>query len=234
MRSLIILLMLLLVSSLNASCSTTSNKSNKANQSISLNNKESLAKKTTSKNTNNATSIDDSDLLDDSITPNNTSNNSNNKIQAVKISTTITPFVESNLVITKVVPASNKPQASASMASKIAVENNNQAKAPAIITTESNEYTTIRIKKTRLPIKTWKISLSDRVISNTLERWAEENGYQLVWKFQHDFEITSEAVITGTIRDAFNQVLLSFIDSSSPIRATWYKNKVIVITAFNE
>lgn len=90
------------------------------------------------------------------------------------------------------------------------------------------------VVKNKSPVRTWKILLSDKVISNTLERWAEQGGYQLVWKSDHDFEITSSAVITGTMRDSFNLVLLSFVDSNSPIKATWYKNKVIVITSFNE
>lgn len=90
------------------------------------------------------------------------------------------------------------------------------------------------VTQKKAQIRTWKILLSDKVISNTLERWAEQGGYQLVWKSNHDFEITSSAVITGTMRDSFNLVLLSFVDSNSPIKATWYKNKVIVITSFNE
>lgn len=93
-----------------------------------------------------------------------------------------------------------------------------------LVTTSNNNHV----------LKTWTILLSDKVISNTLERWAEQGGYQLVWKSNHDFEITSSAVITGSIKNAFNQVLLSFVDSSSPIKATWYSNKVIVITSFNE
>jgi hypothetical protein len=116
-------------------------------------------------------------------------------------------FAVTNLVVTKSVP----PEAVA---------------LPKILPASASKKKAI--------IKSWKVLLSDKVISNTLERWAEQGGYQLVWKSNHDFEITSSAIITGTIRDAFNQVLLSFVDSNSPIKATWYKNKVIVITSFNE
>lgn len=121
----------------------------------------------------------------------------------------------------------------------IAALQESPAKIPNIQVNKLDASAIVALQK--LPVKTpkskvrvWRVLLSDKVISNTLERWAEQGGYQLVWKSNHDFEITSSAVITGTIKESFNQVLLSFIDSNSPIKATWYKNKVIVITSFNE
>lgn len=144
----------------------------------------------------------------------------NQQLQVVKVSSaaTIVPLKETT------VPVNNQ------VATKIVT-----AAAPNKMVTEVHQYTVLKVdKKTPPEQKVWKIYLNDKVISNTLERWAEEGGYQLVWKSQHDFEITSEATVNGSMRDAFNQVLLSFVDTSTPIKAVWYKNKVIVITSFSE
>ncbi len=80
-------------------------------------------------------------------------------------------------------------------------------------------------------IPTWTILPNDRLISNTLYRWAKQANYQLVWDSKADFEISAGGEIKGSFRQAMNEVLKSFQKSANPIQANWYKNKVIVITS---
>lgn len=98
---------------------------------------------------------------------------------------------------------------------------------------ESSSITSSSTEQSKSQEK-WTILLSDRVISNTLERWAEASGYQLVWQSKSDFQISSDAEITGDLRYAFNQVLMSFAKTNSPLKATWYKNHVIVVSQFSD
>lgn len=222
MRFVIFGLILLFSLTTIVGCSTSDSGSDLLNQAM-------VAPTTVRSSTNVAAagkalnSEDNSALIDDSIQvkPNIEKTSVNNQqLQVVKVSSaaTIVPLKEAP------VPAPNQ------VTPKVVT-----AEVPNKMVTEVHQYTVLKVDKKVPPEqKVWKIYLNDKVISNTLERWAEEGGYQLVWKSQHDFEITSEATVNGSMRDAFNQVLLSFVDTSTPIKAVWYKNKVIVITSFSE
>lgn len=205
-------------------CSTTDSGSDLLNQAITPT-KNSTGVTVANAADKSRTSVhveDNSRLIDDSIQQVKQTTTSNNKSQlkVVKVSTP------------SIVPLKTLTMAAADsqVEGRVAL-----VPVPVKLIAESHQYTIIKVNNKSLPTPmVWKIYLSDKVISNTLERWAEEGGYQLVWKSQHDFEITSEATINGNMKEAFNQVLLSFVDTNTPIKATWYKNKVIVITSFSE
>lgn len=78
-------------------------------------------------------------------------------------------------------------------------------------------------------IQTWNIDIDDKVISVTLNKWALREGYTLIWDAKTDFQIQTSGVVKGTFKDAINEVLRSFKDTDSPLKANWYKNKVIKI-----
>lgn len=87
------------------------------------------------------------------------------------------------------------------------------------------------MEKTTLPSQEWTVSTDDKVISVTLNKWARQGGYSLVWDSNEDFQIQTGGTIDGTLRHAINEVLKSFSNTNAPLRANWYQNKVIVITS---
>ena len=81
--------------------------------------------------------------------------------------------------------------------------------------------------------RSWVIDADDRVISVTLNKWANSESYTLIWEAPIDFQIQTNSVLTGSLKDVINEVLKSFNDNGSPLRAIWYKNHVIKITGFD-
>lgn len=80
----------------------------------------------------------------------------------------------------------------------------------------------------------WTYTPNDKYISNTLARWANQAGYQLIWRATDDFEVQSSGALTGGFKVAVNEVLRSFKNSEHPLQAQWYKNNVVVITNFGK
>lgn len=76
----------------------------------------------------------------------------------------------------------------------------------------------------------WTYTPNDKYISTTLSRWANQAGYQLIWRANNDFEVQSSGALTGGFKIAVNEVLKSFKNTEHPLQAQWYKNNVVVIT----
>jgi hypothetical protein len=79
----------------------------------------------------------------------------------------------------------------------------------------------------------WAYSPNDKYISATLNRWAKQANYQLVWQTSNDFGVQSSGSLGGSFKSAVNVVLKSFRYSEHPLKAQWYQNNVVVITDFN-
>lgn len=95
--------------------------------------------------------------------------------------------------------------------------------------------TTVKQSKPIVEADNWEYSINDKYISSTLNKWAKQAGYQLVWKSDNDYEVQSTGVIVGgSFKAAVNDVLSSFRTLEHPLKAEWYKNKVVVISNFGE
>lgn len=69
-------------------------------------------------------------------------------------------------------------------------------------------------------------------LRSTLKRWADGAGWTLVWNTDVDYTIDASATFPPgtTIKDAVRQTMHSFWERTRWLRATVYKNNVIVIT----
>lgn len=89
-----------------------------------------------------------------------------------------------------------------------------------------------------LPNPTWTILTSDVRLEKTLERWAQQAGYTLIWDADRHVLITAEDSFTGTFEEALNRVLSSpaIRDSDYPLEAVIYSNNppVLRITGLGE
>lgn len=81
------------------------------------------------------------------------------------------------------------------------------------------------------PIRTWSVLTTDVRLETTMERWAREGGYKLVWDADRHILISAADSFNGTISDAINRVLSSpaIRDSDYPLEAVFYANTPPVI-----
>lgn len=76
--------------------------------------------------------------------------------------------------------------------------------------------------------RTWKISNNDH-LSETLENWAKEAGYQFVWD-AGDLQATSDIALEGSFEEAITSVVNALNSSGQEgLRAKFYQNNVLRI-----
>lgn len=77
----------------------------------------------------------------------------------------------------------------------------------------------------------WAVLTSDVRLETTLERWAKDAGYRLIWDADRHILISAADQFTGTLPDAINRVLNSpaIRDSDYPLEAVFYSNTPPVI-----
>lgn len=77
----------------------------------------------------------------------------------------------------------------------------------------------------------WELRAGDTLRRN-LDRWSRDAAYQLVWRSEVDYPVDAGIVFPeGTsFEEAVRQTIRSFWVRSTPLKATIYKNRVIVIT----
>lgn len=80
-------------------------------------------------------------------------------------------------------------------------------------------------------VRTWSVLTTDVRLETTLERWAREGGYKLVWDADRHILISAADSFNGTIGDAINRVLSSpaIRGSDYPLEAVIYANTPPVI-----
>lgn len=80
-------------------------------------------------------------------------------------------------------------------------------------------------------IRNWAIFTNDIRLETTLERWAKEGGYRLIWDADKHILISAADQFTGSLPDAINRVLNSpaIRESDYPLEAVFYANTPPVI-----
>lgn len=95
-----------------------------------------------------------------------------------------------------------------------------------------------QVKALNLPAQQWSIQISDVRLETTLERWASQAGYTLIWDADRHILITAEDTFSGTFEDALLRVLTSpaIRESDYPLEAVVYGNNppVLRITGLGE
>lgn len=77
----------------------------------------------------------------------------------------------------------------------------------------------------------WEIKLSDKTIKKSLQRWAKDAGWQLIWNANIDYPISASLAITGNFDYAINEVCKASQYTDNKIIGEFHpKNKVIVIS----
>ena len=81
------------------------------------------------------------------------------------------------------------------------------------------------------PSQQWAVLTSDIRLETTLERWAKDAGYRLIWDADRHVLISAADQFVGTLPDAINRVLNSpaIRDSDYPLEAVFYSNTPPVI-----
>ena len=92
-------------------------------------------------------------------------------------------------------------------------------------TTTTQAVTTPYVVESRL----WVVRASDKTIRRTLNRWAKDAGYSVVWGVLQDISIDTDATFSGSFEDAVQSVLEAISASEFPVEAVVYDNKVIRI-----
>lgn len=65
----------------------------------------------------------------------------------------------------------------------------------------------------------WTIELKDRTLHETLRRWSEQAGWQLVWEADRDFPIDAEFALQTDFVAALDTVMRSLAATDYPLQA---------------
>ncbi len=78
---------------------------------------------------------------------------------------------------------------------------------------------------------TWKIASDDIRLATTLDRWAKQAGFKLIWDAQKHVLLSSADSFTGTFEEALTRVLSSpaIRRSDYPLEACIYPNNPPVV-----
>lgn len=68
-------------------------------------------------------------------------------------------------------------------------------------------------------ITAWTIELKDRTLHETLRRWSEQAGWQLVWEADRDFAIDAEFSLRTDFVAALDTVMRSLAATDYPLQA---------------
>lgn len=77
-------------------------------------------------------------------------------------------------------------------------------------------------------IPEWRITQNDATISNAVNRWATQSGYQIVWQAEKDLP-SYIANYQGSFEAALESLMTDTKHSGYPLHACLYDNKVVRI-----
>jgi hypothetical protein len=75
----------------------------------------------------------------------------------------------------------------------------------------------------------YQLKFSDTYVRLALKRWLKEVGMQLAYEAPHDFSVPVEGDYTGPISDVLYKLMTSLKQSTYPLRACEYDNRVVLI-----
>lgn len=85
----------------------------------------------------------------------------------------------------------------------------------------------IDIQQNEVP-KHWLIDPVDVTLRQTLLRWSDSIGWQLIWEADKDFAIDARVELHATFKSALETVMLSLADSAYPLQASLNRDARIV------
>lgn len=66
----------------------------------------------------------------------------------------------------------------------------------------------------------WIVDMSDATLRQTLLRWSDSIGWQLIWEADKDFVIDARVELNTTFKNALETVMLSLADSAYPLQVS--------------
>lgn len=80
-------------------------------------------------------------------------------------------------------------------------------------------------------VKDWIVK-SGSNLRETLDAWASQEGWNLVWKTSREYPIQASVIFTGRFMEVTSALIRSFTKAAPAPQAKFYGNKVIVVTTF--
>lgn len=80
-------------------------------------------------------------------------------------------------------------------------------------------------------ILTLTVTPQDINLRNALDRWLQQQGWQLAWKIDDDLPLEFNATFTGDFKSALTQVMQATIHMRTPTRVCKHTNNVIRVVA---
>lgn len=82
--------------------------------------------------------------------------------------------------------------------------------------------------------RTYRLKFSDVTVRLALKRWLKESNMQLAYEAQKDFPVPVEGDYTGPVSDVMLKLMTSLSESSYPLRACEYDNRVVLVVHRDE
>lgn len=100
----------------------------------------------------------------------------------------------------------------------------------------TTEYRSAQSSPIQQPIqsyrKSYEILSSDKTLSESLKRWAKEEGWSLVWDAPFDFPFAAYSRYDSDFQSALSKIVDGLKSSENPIKVTFYtENKVLRVTS---
>lgn len=80
----------------------------------------------------------------------------------------------------------------------------------------------------------WKLLPGDRMVRNSLNRWAKQAGYTLDWDVPVDFPVPYEVSFQGDFEGAVAEVMASLKGTDYPVQSCSYENNAIRIVRYGD
>lgn len=83
-------------------------------------------------------------------------------------------------------------------------------------------------------LRTYRLKYSDVTVRLALQRWFKDVDMQLAYEAAKDFPVPVEGEYTGTISEVMSRLMTSLSESTYPLRACEYDNRVVLVVHRDE